>query len=75
MKCWDCLERILCAERRFVLVLVDNWSFGNWLDIIHLCLLYHSTMTVVISIREVRSLELQMIVNVKCDDKSKLHVS
>jgi hypothetical protein len=65
---------MLCAERWFVLVLVDNCSFGSWLDIIHVCLLYHSTTTVVIAVREVRSLEIQIIVNVKCDDKSKLQV-
>jgi len=75
MKCWDCLERILCAERLFVLILVDNCSFSSWLDFIHVCLLYHSMMTIVIAVREVRSLEIQIIVSVKCDDKSKLQVS
>lgn len=75
MKCWDHLEQILYAERWFVLILVDNCSFGSWFDIIHVCLLYHSTMTVVIAIREVCSLEMQIIVSVKCDNKSKLQVS
>ena len=75
MKCWDRLEQILCAERRFVLVLVNNCSFGSWLDIIRVCFLYHSTMTVVTAVREVCSLEIQIIINVKCDNKSKLQVS
>jgi hypothetical protein len=63
MKCWDCLERILCAERQFVLALIDNCNFGIWLDIICVCLLCHSMMTVVIAFREVRSLQIQIIVN------------
>lgn len=69
------LGQILCAERRFVLVFVDNCSFSCLLDIIHVCLLYHRTKTVVIAVREVHSLEMQIIVNIKCDDKSKLQVS
>jgi hypothetical protein len=69
------LEQILYAERWFVLVLVDNCSFGSWLDINHVYILYHSTMTVVFAIREVCSFEMQIIVNVKCDNKSKLQVS
>jgi hypothetical protein len=75
MKCWDCLELIFRAERRFVLILVDNCSFSSWLDIIYVCLLYHSTTTVVIAVRRVCSLEMQIIVNVNCEDKSKLQIS